>query len=86
MFGGAGPMNNEQAQALTRAVRAQEALENRRQAELRAIAHGLIQGHLGRNRKVINIQNFYSAIVHALISARARAQMDCSGEDVMTGS
>jgi hypothetical protein len=84
MFEGAGPMNNEQVQVLTRMVRAQEELEIRREAELRAIAHGLIQGHLGRNRRVINIQNFYSALVRALIAARAQAQVDCSGENVVT--
>jgi hypothetical protein len=77
-------MNNEQAQALTRMVRAQEALEIRREAELRAIAHGLIQGHVGRNRRVANIQNFYSALVQALFLARAQAQVDFSGEEVIT--
>jgi hypothetical protein len=73
-------MHSEQAEILTRMVRAQEALEIRREAELGAVAHGLIQGHLGRNRRVIHIQNFYSA----LVAARAQAQADCSGEDVIT--
>jgi hypothetical protein len=77
-------MHNEQAEILTRMVRAQEALEIRREAELGAVAHGLIQGHLGRNRRVIHIQNFYSALVRALVAARAQAQADCSGEDVIT--
>ena len=84
VFGGAGPMNNEQVQVLTRMVRAQEDLELHREAELRAIAHGLIQGHLGRSHRIINIQNFYSALVRALIAARAQAQADCSGETVVT--
>jgi hypothetical protein len=53
-------------------VRAQEDLELHREAELRAIAHGLIQNHLGRNHKIINIQKLYSALVQALIAARVR--------------
>ena len=44
-------MRNHQAEeALTRMVRAQEALEISRGAQLRAIAHGLIQDNVGRNR------------------------------------
>jgi hypothetical protein len=83
MFEGAGPMKREQAHALARMVRAQEVLENRREAELRAIAHGLIQNHIGRNRRITHIQIFYTALVQALIGARAQAKMDC-GEDVLT--
>ena len=55
-----------------------------RGAQLRAIAHGLIQDNVGRNRRVINVQNFYSALVQALMAARAQAQADCLGEDVLT--
>jgi hypothetical protein len=78
-------MRNHQAEeALTRMVRAQEALEISRGAQLRAIAHGLIQDNVGRNRRVINVQNFYSALVQALMAARAQAQADCLGEDVLT--
>ena len=76
-------MNNEQVQVLTKIVRAQEDLELHREAELRAIAHGLIQSHLSRNHRNINIQNFYSALVRALIAARAQAQADGSGETVV---
>jgi hypothetical protein len=53
-----------------------------RGAQLRAIAHGLIQDNVGR--RVINVQNFYSALVQALMAARAQAQADCLGEDVLT--
>lgn len=77
-------MRTHQAEMLTRLVRNQEALEIRRGAELRAIAHGLIQDNLGRNHRVINMQNFYSALVRALMTAREQGQADCSGEDVLT--
>jgi hypothetical protein len=77
-------MNNEPVQVLTKIVRAQEDLELHREAELRAIAHSLIQNHLGRYHRHINIQNFYSALVRALIGARAQAQADCAGETVVT--
>jgi len=77
-------MRNDQAETLMRLVRDQEALEIQRGAEARAIAHGLIQNHVGRGRRVIDIQEFYAAIVQALMTARARAQADCSGEEVLT--
>lgn len=36
----------------------------------RARAHGLIQGYLGPDHKVINMRDFYSALVQALKAAR----------------
>ena len=77
-------MRNDQAETLMRLVRDQEALEIQREAEARAIAHGLIQNHIGHSRRVIDIQKLYAALVQALMAARARAQADCSGEDVLT--
>jgi hypothetical protein len=77
-------MTNDQIQVLTKMVRAQEDLELHREAELRAIAHGLIQRHLGRKHRISNIQKFYSALVRALIAARAQAQADGTGEAVVT--
>lgn len=77
-------MRNDQAETLMRLVRDREALEIQREAEARAIAHGLIQNHVGRSRRVADIQKFYAALVQALLTTRARAQADCSGEDVLT--
>jgi hypothetical protein len=73
-------MHNRQAEMLARMVRAKEALEIRREAELRAVAHGLIQTHVARYRRGSNVKTFYSALVQALLTARSRAQADCSGE------
>jgi hypothetical protein len=70
---------HNQSETLTKIVRAQESLELERQAELRAIAHALIQTHVGWNRKVISVERFYSAIVDALLKARSRTQADCLG-------
>ena len=38
-------------------------------AKARETAHGLIQGYIGPDHKVINMQAFYSALVQALRSA-----------------
>jgi hypothetical protein len=77
-------MNNEPIQVLTSIVRAREDFELQREAELRAVAHGLIQRHLNYSQRVTNIQAFYSALARALIAARAQAQSDGSGETVVT--
>ena len=77
-------MGNGQVDALARLVRNQQDLEIHREAEARAIAHRLIQTHVGHNRRGIDIPNFYSALVRALIAARVQAQADCSGEEVLT--
>jgi len=77
---------HNQPETLTKIVRARESLELVRQAELRAIAHALIQAHVGWNRKVVSVERFYSAIVDALLQARSRAQADCLGEGIITRS
>ena len=40
----------------------------------REIAHGLIQGYIGPDHKVIDMKPFYSALVHALKQARQKGQ------------
>jgi hypothetical protein len=72
-----------QTETLTKIVRAQESLELQRQAELRATAHALIQAHVGWNRKVISVARLYSAIVDALLQARACAQADSLDEAII---
>ncbi len=47
------------------------------------MAHVLIQGYLGPDHRVINMQSFYGALVQALRAARMQGQDDCSG-DVLT--
>ena len=42
-------------------------LSQRIQAEARATAHGLFQSYLGPDHELINMQSFYSALVHALV-------------------
>ena len=39
-------------------------------AKARATAHGLIQGYIGPDHKVLNMKDFYSALVQALKEAR----------------
>ena len=43
--------------------------EKRIDAEAKATAHGLIQGYIGPNHRVLNMQTFYSALVQALRDA-----------------
>ena len=38
-------------------------------AKARATAHGLIQGHIGPDHKVLDMKAFYSALVQALMEA-----------------
>ena len=71
-----------QAELLTKLVRARESLELQREAELRATAHALIQAHVAWNCKVVSVDRLYSAIVDALLQARSCAQADCSGEAI----
>jgi hypothetical protein len=75
-------MRNEQAEMVTHLVREQESIEARREAEARATAHGLIQGYIGPDHKVIDMPNFYSALVQAIRAARWQGQTD--GEDILT--
>jgi hypothetical protein len=77
-------MGNGQVERLVQLVRNQEELEIQRETEARAIAHRLIQTYVGHYRRGIDVPNFYSALVRALMAARAQAQADGSGEDVLT--
>lgn len=77
-------MRNDKAEMVSRLVREQEAMESRREAEARTTAHGLIQGYIGPDHKVIDMPNFYSALVQAIRTARWRGQTDGPGEDVLT--
>ena len=77
-------MRNDQAEMVSRLVREQEAIESRREAEARTTAHGLIQGYIGPDHKVIDMPNLYSALVQAIRTARWQGQTDGPGEDVLT--
>jgi hypothetical protein len=66
----------DQAGAITRIVEEDAEFEARIEAEARATAHGLIQGYLGPDHKVTNMQSFYSALVQALKAARIRGQSE----------
>ena len=77
-------MGNGQVEALQRLIRDREGLELHREAEVRAIAHRLIQTHIGWHRRGIDIPKFYAALAEALMATRAQAQSDCISEDVLT--
>jgi hypothetical protein len=55
-----------QAEHIARIVREDDEMRARINAEARVTAHGLIQGYLGPDHKVTNMQSFYSALVQAL--------------------
>jgi hypothetical protein len=74
----------DQAEGIARLVREDDELQARIDAEARATAHALIQGYLGPDHKVTNMQSFYSALVQALKEAREQGQADCRGNDVST--
>jgi hypothetical protein len=78
------PMRNDQVEMVSRLVREQEAVEARRETEARATAHGLIQGYIGPDHKVVDMPNFYSALVQAIRTARWQGQTDGPGEDILT--
>jgi hypothetical protein len=77
-------MGNGQVEALQRLIRDREELEMHREAEARAIAHRLIQTHIGQYRRGIDIPKFYAALAEALMATRAQAQSDGLGEEVLT--
>jgi len=58
---------------------AQEPDEASMQAAARETAHDLIQGYLGPDHKVINMQACYSAMVQALKAARKQGHADLEG-------
>jgi hypothetical protein len=66
----------DQAKAVVRMVQDDAEHEARVDAEARATAHALIQGYLGPDHKVTNMQNFYSALVQALKAAREQGHAD----------
>ena len=70
-----------QAGEVTRLIRQQEAIEAQRVSEAWQVARGLIQGHLGPDHKIMNVQGFHSALVQALKAARMQGQDD---GDVLT--
>jgi len=69
----------DQAEGIKRLVREDEALQDRIDVEARATAHALIQSYIGPDHKVLNMQNFYSALVQALKAARAQWHTDQAG-------
>lgn len=75
-------MRNDQAEMVAQLVRENEAVEAHREAEARQVARGLIQGYVGPDNKVMNMQSFYSALVQALRAARMQGQDDTG--DVLT--
>ena len=72
-------MRTQETETVTKLVH--EAVQARQDAEPRQVAHRLIQGYIGPDHKVVDIQNFHSALVQALKAARMRGQDDC---DVLT--
>jgi hypothetical protein len=68
-------MRSEQSETVTGLVH--QAVQARREADARQVANGLIQGHIGPDHKVTDMQNFHSALVQALKAARMKGQDDC---------
>jgi hypothetical protein len=50
------------------------------EAEARETARNLIQGYLGPDHKVTNIESFFAALVQALKTAREQGQVDYSDQ------
>jgi hypothetical protein len=61
---------------------AHQAEQTRREAEAWQVVNGLIQGHVGPDHKIINMQSFSSALMQALKAARMRGEDDAG--DVLT--
>lgn len=70
----------DQAEGIKRIVLEDAELEARMEAEAKATAHALIQGYIGPDHKVLNMQRFYSALVQALKAGREKGQSDWRGE------
>jgi hypothetical protein len=77
-------MRNNQVEMVSRLVREQETMEAHREAEARATAHGLIHSYIGPDHRVLDMPNFYSALVQAIRTARWQGQTDGQGEDILT--
>jgi hypothetical protein len=56
------------------------AFQQRMKAEAAAKAKSLIQGYLGPDNRVQNIQTFCAALTEALCNAREQGQIDGSGD------
>lgn len=65
-------MADDQAAMVAELVAKQAELDEHMDAEARAVAHGLIQGYIGPDHRVLDIPSFYSALVQALKQARHR--------------
>jgi hypothetical protein len=59
-----------------------QAMQARREAEARQVASTLIQQHVGLDRRVIDLQDFSSALARALSAARIRGEDDAG--DILT--
>jgi hypothetical protein len=59
-----------------------QAVRALREAEAQRLANELIQGHVGPDQKVVNLQKFFSALVAAIEAARMRGEDDAG--DVLT--
>ena len=68
------------AESVIRMVEEQAALDVRMESEARQIAHGLVQGYIGPDHKVLDMPSFYSALTQALRAAREQGQVDSSGQ------
>lgn len=68
-----------QADGVARIVREDDELQARMDAEAQATAHALIQGYLGPDHRVLNMQSFYGGLVKALKAARRQGQADHLG-------
>lgn len=66
----------KEAESILGVFRQDEETEAQGESEVRATAHGLIQGYIGPDHKVIDMKSFYAALVYALKQAREKGRMD----------
>jgi hypothetical protein len=59
-----------------------QAVQSRREFEARQIATKLLQEHVSADQRVVNLQNFSSALVQALRAARMQGEDDAG--DILT--
>ena len=52
--------------------------------EAKQIAHGLIQGFIGPDRRVMDMQSFFRALVQALQAAHQQGWKDRAEAEVLT--
>ncbi len=65
-------MSDDQAAMVAELVAKQAELDEGVDAVARAVAHGLIQGYIGPDHRVLDMPSFYSALVQALKAAREK--------------